>query len=79
MGAVYYVDQIKPDNGIFEVGIDSYVRLDVGLMWRPHRSLEIGIWGQNLTESGHAEFTNYRTREIAEVPRSVVGRVTWSY
>jgi iron complex outermembrane recepter protein len=79
IGAVYFVDQIMPDNGIFEVGIDSYIRLDLGVTWRPYKSLEFGIWGQNLTDSAHPEFTNYRRREITEIPRSVVGRVTWSY
>jgi iron complex outermembrane receptor protein len=79
IGAAYYVDQVIPDNGIFNVPIDSYIRLDLGVTWRPHKSLELGIWGQNLADSGHPEFTSYRTREVAEVPRSVVGRVTWSY
>jgi hypothetical protein len=43
------------------------------------QNLELGIWGQNLAEGGHPEFPSYRTREISEVPRSVVGRVTWEY
>lgn len=79
IGAAYYVDQIMPSGGVVDVPIDSYVRLDAGVTWRPYPNLELGIWGQNLADEGHPEFSSYRTREVAEVPRSVVGRVTWSY
>jgi iron complex outermembrane receptor protein len=79
IGAAYYVDQISPSNGILDVSVDSYVRFDLGVTWRPMQNLELGIWGQNLAEGGHPEFPSYRTREISEVPRSVVGRVTWEY
>jgi iron complex outermembrane receptor protein len=79
IGAAYYVDQISPSNGILDVSVDSYVRFNLGVTWRPMQNLELGIWGQNLAEGGHPEFPSYRTREISEVPRSVVGRVTWEY
>jgi iron complex outermembrane receptor protein len=79
IGAAYFVDQIMPSGGVMDVAIESYMRLDVGVTWRPYPNLEVGVWGQNLTDSGHPEFTSYRTQEVAEIPRSVVGRVTWSY
>jgi iron complex outermembrane recepter protein len=78
-GAVYYVDQVAPILGLSEKQVPAYVRLDLGVTWRPIRSLEIGIWGQNLADNRHAEFTNYKTSLISEVPRSVLGRVTWRF
>jgi iron complex outermembrane recepter protein len=78
-GAVYYVDQIAPVLGMAEAHIPSYVRLDLGVTWCPLKSLEIGIWGQNLLDERHAEFTNYKTDFITEVPRSVLGRITWRF
>jgi hypothetical protein len=47
--------------------------------WRPLKSLEIGIWGQNLADNRHAEFTNYKTTVLTEIPRSVLGKVTWRF
>jgi iron complex outermembrane recepter protein len=50
-GAVYYVDNIPGRGG----GIPSYVRLDIGMTWRPTPNLEISAWGQNLLQSRHQE------------------------
>ena len=77
--AVYYVDQIAPTVGFGDTDIPSYVRVDVGATWRPAKSLEIGIWGQNLADNRHAEFSSYKTTLITEIPRSVLGRVTWHF
>jgi iron complex outermembrane receptor protein len=68
--ALYYVDTLPNQ------GIPSYFRLDAGLVWRPNRSWEIGIWGQNLLNGRHAEFTSRTTPMLTEVPRGVTGRVT---
>ena len=78
-GAVYYVDQISPAEGLSEERIPPYVRLDLGLTWRPTKSLEIGIWGQNLLDGQHPEFTRENNSAITEIPRSVVGRITWRF
>jgi iron complex outermembrane receptor protein len=43
--AVYYVDSV-PDEGA-----DAYLRLDLGLTWRPTSTMEVSIWGQNLRSS----------------------------
>ena len=78
-GAVYYVDQIKPVLGSAETRIPAYVRLDLGLTWQPTKSLEIGIWGQNLLDNQHSEFTSYKTTVLTEVPRGVLGKITWRF
>jgi iron complex outermembrane receptor protein len=78
-GAVYYVDQIAPISGFSGMPIPAYVRVDLGVTWRPTKSLEIGIYGQNLADGNHAEFTSYKTTVLTEIPRSVMGRVTWRF
>jgi iron complex outermembrane receptor protein len=78
-GAVYYVDQIAPVVGLGVTHIPSYFRVDLGVTWRPIKSLEIGVWGQNLADDRHAEFSSYKTSLITEMPRSVVGKVTWRF
>jgi iron complex outermembrane recepter protein len=50
--ALYYVDNVP------QVNADSYFRLDVGVTWRPTERFELSIWGQNLLDSGHREFSS---------------------
>jgi outer membrane receptor for monomeric catechols len=77
--AVYYVDQIEAQYGLGQTAIPAYVRLDLGLVWHPTKNLELGVWGQNLLQDQHAEFTSYKTSLITEIPRSVMGKVTWKF
>jgi hypothetical protein len=53
--------------------------MDFGVTWRPTKSLELGIFGQNLLDGNHAEFTNYKTTVLTEIPRSIMGRITWRF
>jgi outer membrane receptor protein involved in Fe transport len=59
--------------------IPSYTRVDLGVTWRPTDALEIGVWGRNLQESRHLETYGVTTPQPAEIPRSVLGRVTWRF
>ncbi len=76
---IYYVNQtLHPsDPTIFTV--PSYVRLDLGATWRPTKHLELSIWGQNLLDDGHSEFTSVNTSFLTEVPRGVFGKITWRF
>jgi len=78
-GAIYFVDQFDALYGVGQMKIPSYVRLDLGVVWHPVKNLEIGVWGQNLAEDRHTEFTSYKTSLITEIPRSVMGRITWRF
>jgi iron complex outermembrane receptor protein len=78
-GALYYVDQIGPVSDATVVSIPSYFKLDLGLTWHPIKSLEIGIWGKNLLQREHPEFSSLDTPLITEIPRSVMGRITWHF
>jgi len=78
-GALFYVDRVSPNSGGVRVPISSYVRLDIGVVWRPTHSLELGVWGQNLLDNQHAEFGSHQTSYRTEVPRSVLGKITWRF
>jgi iron complex outermembrane recepter protein len=78
-GAIYYIDQISTQSGGNMATIPSYVKLDLGLTWRPCKSLEIGIWGKNLLENEHPEFPSQETTRITEIPRSVMATITWRF
>jgi len=78
-GAAYFVDQIQSATRDATLPVSSYVRFDLGVTWRPTKSLELGIWGQNLLDNRHAEFYSVRTSLQTEVPRGVYGKVTWRF
>jgi iron complex outermembrane receptor protein len=78
-GALYFVDQTSSDSGQVRTTVPSYVRLDLGVTWRPTPTLELGIWGQNLLDDRHPEFNSLRTTLRTEVPRGVMGKITWRF
>jgi iron complex outermembrane receptor protein len=59
--------------------IPSYLRCDLGLIWRPNETLELGIWGRNLLEPQHLESIGITTAQPAEVRRSFFARGTWRF
>jgi iron complex outermembrane receptor protein len=77
--AGYYVDQQVAASGLGTATIPAYFRLDLGLVWHPTKSLELGVWGQNLTEDQHAEFPNLNSSVQTEIPRSIAGRISWKF
>ncbi len=76
--ALYYVDQVGYD---FAPALDApaYVRLDLGLTWRPTDYLEFSIWGQNLLDSRHPEAVSSNRETNVEIERSVYASVTVTF
>ena len=75
-----FVDDISAINKAGSAtAIPSFLRLDAGLIWHPTEALEIGIWGQNLLDGEHPEFPSQNTSRITEIPRSVIGKITWRF
>lgn len=77
--AAYFVDQVLSLVGGETAIIPSYVRVDVGLVWHPSKTLEVGIWGRNLLDDQHPQFTARNTALRTEVPRGVQAKITWRY
>jgi iron complex outermembrane receptor protein len=78
-GSVSFVDQFNTSTLSGEMTVPSYIRLDLGLIWHATGNLDLGIWGQNLTGDQHIEYTSYKTSLLTEIPRSVMGRITWHF
>ncbi|MCP4716980.1 MAG: TonB-dependent receptor [Deltaproteobacteria bacterium] len=72
---VYYYDAVSSHN------IDPYIRLDVGLTWRPGQNLEISLWGQNLLDDKHPEYRqdDYVAAGAGEIQHSWYTKLTWRY
>jgi iron complex outermembrane receptor protein len=67
-----YVDALPSQN------IDRYLTLDARLGWRPLPSLTVAVVGQNLLTDHHAEFGGGGSG-LAEIERSVYGKVVWRW
>lgn len=61
------------------VEIDGYVEVDVRLAWRPVKTLEFALVGQNLLNESHVEFVPETFTLPTAVTRSFYGSVSWSF
>jgi iron complex outermembrane receptor protein len=75
-GALYFVDRSTADNNAGNAEIPAYLRADLGLVWHPRPSLDLGIWGENLTQRRHLESLNEQSTVLSEVPRSILAKLT---
>ncbi len=69
-----YVDSIPTHR------IPSYITLDTRLAWRPFKTLEVSVVGQNLLDSQHPEFgSDFVLTKPSQVERGVYGKVEWRF
>ena len=62
-----------------EFPVDSYLTLDARLAWRPAKSLELSLTGQNLLDSPHVEFIPEVFPVPIQVRRGVYGKIVWRF
>ena len=73
------------DSGLYYVGrlsaldVSNHARVDARLGWRPGRSWELSVVGQNLLEPRHLEFFYNSDTPVqsTEIQRSVFGEIRW--
>ncbi len=71
---VRYVDAL-PD-----LGIDSYVTMDLRWAWMPRDDLEIAVVGRNLLEDEHFEFLDIIGPTVpTAIERGVYAQLTWKF
>jgi iron complex outermembrane recepter protein len=73
--AAYYYDNLSRVSPV----IPAYTRVDTGLTWRPVRSLEISVWGQNLLEPRHPEFGTPFFLTSTQVQRAWYAKAAWKF
>ncbi len=73
-GWIRYVDALPSQN------VDAYTVLDLRLGWQAAKNLEMAVVGRNLLDSRHAEYIPEGIDVMStEVPRSVYGKITWTF
>jgi iron complex outermembrane receptor protein len=76
--AVGYTSRLQ--NSITHTRIPAYTRFDAGLVWRPSTAWELGLWGRNLQEPAHPEFSQIVVPGVVvEIPREISARVRWRF
>ncbi len=76
--AVGYTSRLR--NSITHHQIPAYTRVDVGLVWRPLPAWEFGLWGRNLFDPEHPEFSQIVTPGVlVEIPREINARARWRF
>jgi iron complex outermembrane recepter protein len=67
-------------DSIDSVSIAGYLTGDIRLAWKPSKTVELALVGQNLLQSRHAEYIpEFINTTPSELPRSVYGKLTLNY
>ena len=53
--SLFYADETQIPSDYNPITIPSHLRLDLGLVWRPRKDWEIGLFGRDLLEPSHLE------------------------
>jgi iron complex outermembrane receptor protein len=70
----YFVDRLPA------ASIPSYTRLDTQLSWRPGKTVQLSVVGQNLLQNLHYEFNDFlQSVNSSQIKRSAYGKITWSF
>ena len=70
----HYVDDLT------DLDIESYLTLDVRLGWKPLKSIELSLTGQNLFDNHHPEFDPELPYTLpTELERGVYGAIRWRF
>jgi len=73
-----WVDELQNNNGATVGTVPSYFELDARLAWRPIKSLELSVVGQNLLHDHHPEY-GFPGPTRVEISRGVYGKVSWEF
>jgi iron complex outermembrane receptor protein len=60
--------------------IPGYLTMDARVAWKPSKTWELAVVGQNLLQPRHQEYQNDLIwNSASEVPRGVYGKLTWKF
>lgn len=77
-GTTYSTSLSVPVNGGV-THVPQHLRVDAGIVWRPSSTLELGLWGADLADPHHPEFSSQSSTFITEIPRRYQLRARWRF
>ncbi|MEW6302496.1 MAG: hypothetical protein AB1705_03440 [Verrucomicrobiota bacterium] len=72
-GALSYVDGARVRN------VPLFLRVDLGLTWRPTKAVEVVLSGQHLLDDRRPETAGYHAERGNEVMRGLFGKLVWYF
>jgi len=69
---LYYVDSLS------DLNVDSYIRMDFRLGWKPVDPVELSLSLQNIFDP-HPEFSNQNGIFASEIPRTIQAKLTYRF
>lgn len=76
---LYFDNNLYYTSKLFTPNIDSRLRFDTRISWKPFKGYELSLVGQNLLDDGHREFNPFLFSVPTEVPRSFYGKVAINF
>lgn len=76
----FWVRGVDRVDSIDSVSIAGYVTTDIRLAWKPARTVELSLVGQNMMQSRHAEYIpEFINTTPSEMPRSIYGKLRLNF
>ena len=76
--ALRWVGALPNNSGPTPGTVPSYFELNIHLVWRPAKRLELSLLGQNLLHDRHPEY-GFPSPTREEILRSIYGKAAWRY
>ncbi len=71
---------VEDVDSIDATSIPGYLTMDARLAWKPNKTLELSMVGQNLLQKQHPEYIpEFINTAPSETPRSIYAKLTWKF
>lgn len=78
-----YVDKITTRNSVNLLDetreLEDYILLDINLVWKPTKNIEIMLAGQNILEDEQLQYASEYVTPATSIERSFYGKITWRF
>ncbi len=74
-----YVDSSFTVGTFGDTTVKAYVTLDLRAAYRPYKSIELSLVGQNLLAQQHLEYVAESQTLPTQIARGIYGKISWSF
>ncbi len=77
--SIYYNDNLRGWNGYSPTPVQSYIKFDSRIGWKPYNNLELSLVGQNLLHDRRQEFVSPLFSVNSDIGRVIYGKVAYNF